>query len=114
MRLEEWLFKWLSINWGEVPPDAGKEDWHVIGTCGECKWWQEYGECWNPKMYHIAPDSHFEGRLRFKKNDGCIHFKQKEGDVTCPDKSTSRYQIHLFTLSFPQVCRTRTIFSCIT
>ena len=73
MRLEEWLFKWLSINWGEVPPDAGKEDWHVIGTCGECK-------LIGDKAITLSQHGTFFCSIngRYEKEDfGCIHFEPK-------------------------------------
>ena len=49
-------------------------------TCGSCKHWHEddLSHCWNPKLYPIAPDSHYEGRLSMPKDFGCRYHEPKE------------------------------------
>ena len=75
MNLEEFLFKYLHIGWGEVPPSDFQSHHTIIGTCGECNYKKNYDEeggniCKHPDNDHVEDG--------FPDTFGCIHFKEKE------------------------------------
>ena len=76
-RLEAFLFDYLSISWGEVPPGPHTSGHVIIGTCGECKFkeGQAKYECSNEKVFEVF------GRWmvpELAKDFGCIHFEKKQ------------------------------------
>ena len=65
------LFEWIKTVYIEPTAELVRTEakcLHVIGTCGECKYWNKLGQCVCPKGYVD----------QVPKDFGCIHFEQKE------------------------------------
>jgi len=70
MKLDDWLRKHHYKHTSRLsgPYETKPNDLHVIGTCGDCKYFSvEGGYCSHAKMSHFIPYGNF----------GCIHFEAK-------------------------------------
>ena len=74
MKLEDWLTEqdvelYSKIN-GRIIDWPMLSQVHVIGTCGECKWWEEP---------HMCSEDRYDATVyRADKDFGCIHWEKKE------------------------------------
>jgi len=74
MKLEDWANNKYRLD------GVGEKDLHVIGTCGDCKYWLEdtipkaegWGECLSPSVRRI------KANFNPPVEHGCIHWEQKE------------------------------------
>lgn len=91
MKLEDWLLKQiedeaklLSVSTTNRPstqilrtilePPAGL---HVIGTCGDCKDWEQMESCGWGRCHHEQKDADIS-KQTIGYDFGCIHFDKKE------------------------------------
>jgi len=84
------LSEWLKMTFGANRVDIVK-GLHVIGTCGECKYYSKpptfpYGYC------KVQKD--FSNHIVVKPDFGCIHFEQKEAKelFTLVDAESGTFQ----------------------
>ena len=73
MKLEDWAANKYRLD------GVGEKGLHVIGTCGECKYWEKQGnEGWGNcnSLRSSIVDAQL-GTVGY--TFGCIHFEPKEG-----------------------------------